>query len=69
MWRLWTKGWGPSGWWYWFAHDAFPLWCAFRVPRWLAYWVVIRVFAATGENPNFISWSDALDAWQRGEGK
>ncbi len=69
MWRIWTKGWGPRAWWYWFRHEAFPLWCAFHVPRWLAYWCTIRVFAASGENPDFIKWSDAMKAWERGEGR
>ena len=69
MWRLWTRGWGPRDWWYWFVHDGFPMWVAWALPRRIALWTFIRVMAATGDNPDNITYKSAYDAWEAGAGK
>jgi hypothetical protein len=46
MWRIWTKGWGPRAWWLWFTDEGFPIWVAWLLPRRIALWVFVRVFAA-----------------------
>jgi len=45
MWRLWTRGWGPRAWWYWFVREGFPIWVAWRIPSRIAYWAFIRVYS------------------------
>ena len=53
MWRLWTRGFGVRDWWYWFRTQGFPMWMAFHVPRWLAYWCFIRVHEASEAHWSF----------------
>lgn len=68
MWRLWTKGWGPRGWWDWVVYST-PMWAAFALPRQVAYWAYIRVMAASGRAPDHITFDEACAAWERGEGR
>lgn len=68
MWRLWTRGWGPRAWWFWFKNEAFPMWCAWRVPRYIALWVFIRVYCADGCSPG-PDYERVYKAWEAGEGR
>ena len=68
MWRLWTPGWYLSGWWHW-VKESVPMWLAFRLPRKVALWAFIRVTAATGENPDLVTYRSAYDAWEAGAGR
>ena len=43
MWRLWTKGFGPRDWWFWFSREGFPLWVAVHLPPRIVYWCTVRV--------------------------
>lgn len=63
MWRLWTRGWGPRAWWYWFRTEGFPMWFAWRLPPRLAYWVFIRVYALDGQGPGE-DFKRVCDAWE-----
>lgn len=69
MWRIWTKGWGPRDWWFWFKREGFPMWAAWRIPRPIALWVFVRVMAATGDSPDRITYESAYKAWEGGAGK
>lgn len=51
MWRLWARGFGPRYWWHWFHTEAFPMWIAWKLPRRIAMWTFIRVYAADGQSP------------------
>lgn len=62
MWRLWTRGWGPRVWWYWFRHQGFPLWVARRLPKRIALWTFIRVYAHGVDSPG-PEYAQAYDAW------
>lgn len=64
MWRLWTRGWGPKDWWYWFRRDGFPMWVAFRLPKRIALWTFIRVYAKDCESPG-PEFKRAHDAWEK----
>ena len=66
VWRLYTRGWGPSGWWRWVKESA-PMWAAFWLPRRVALWAFIRVYAADGEGPG-PEYSRVYDAWESGRG-
>ena len=68
MWRLWTRGWGVRAWWHWFTTDGFPMWCAWRLPRYIAYWAFIRVYAADGNCPG-PEYTRVCRAWEAGAGK
>ena len=63
MWRLWTNGWGLRAWWYW-VKEALPRQFAWWLPRQVALWAFIRVYAATGDAPG-PEYSRAYDAWVR----
>lgn len=43
MWRLWTRGWGPRDWWFWFRREGFPMWVACHAPKRIVYWCAILV--------------------------
>ncbi len=66
MWRLWTRGWGPRAWWYWFSTEGLPMWIAWRLPRRLAMWTFIRVYSADGASPG-PEYTRVYHAWERGE--
>ncbi len=68
MWRIWTRGWGVRAWWYWFRNEGFPIWFARALPRRLALWVFIRVYACDGEAPG-PEYSRVYKAWEAGAGK
>lgn len=68
MWRFWTKGWGPRAWWYWFSREGFPIFVAWRIPRYIALWVFIRVYSADGCSPGD-DYSRVYKAWEAGAGK
>lgn len=68
MWRLWTKGWGPRAWWYWFSREGFPMWLAWALPRRIALWAFIRVYAADGHSPG-PEYVRVYDAWEKGLGR
>lgn len=62
MWRLWTRGWGPKAWWYWFTREGFPMWVAWRIPKRIALWTFIRVYAKDGLAPG-PDYKRVYDAW------
>ena len=68
MWRLWTSGWYLSGWWHW-VKEATPRQIAWLLPRKVALWAFIRVVAATGQNPDQITYESAYNAWEQGAGR
>jgi len=68
MWRLWTRGWGPRDWWFWFTRTAVPMWIAWRIPRYIAMWVFIRVYSCDGCSPG-PEYTRVMQAWDRGEGR
>lgn len=68
MWRIWTKGWGVRAWWRWFTTQGFPVWLAWRLPRWLAYWAYIRVYAA-GNDGASEEYARTAKAWEAGAGR
>lgn len=65
MWRLWTRGWLLRGWWAWVV-DTFPQQIAWLLPRKVALWAFIRVYAASGESPG-PEYRRAYDAWDHKE--
>jgi len=67
MWRLWTRGWGPRDWWYWVRREGFPMWVAWCIPRSIAYWVFIRVYAAAGDAG--ADYDRVCKAWEAGAGQ
>jgi hypothetical protein len=68
MWRMWTKGWGPRAWWYWFRVEGFPIWFVWKLPRHLAYWAFIRVYSADGQGPG-PEFERVCRAWESGKGR
>jgi hypothetical protein len=62
MWRLWTRGWGPRAWWYWFVHEGFPMFVAWRIPHRIALWTFIRVYAKDGQVPG-PEYTRVYNAW------
>lgn len=62
MWRLWTRGWGPRDWWYWFYTEGFPLWVARHTPPRIALWTFIMVYAGSVDSPRE-DYKRAYDAW------
>ena len=68
MWRLWTRGWGPRAWWYWFSEYGFPMWVAWKVPRKIALWTFIRVYALDGQGPGE-EYRRVYDAWVKQDEK
>lgn len=69
MWRLWTRGWGPRDWWFWFRREGFPMWVAWALPRRIALWAFIRVISASGDSPSEITYDSAYKAWENGAGR
>lgn len=67
MWRLWTKGWGPRAWWSWVVEQV-PMRLAWLLPRRVALWAFIRVYACDGHGPGE-EYRRVCDAWERGEGR
>lgn len=65
MWRIWTKGWGPRYWWYWFKDEGFPMWVAWRIPKRIALWTFIRVYGASGISPGE-EYKKAYNNWESG---
>ena len=61
MWRLWTRGWYLSGWWYWVC-DSWPMWVAWRLPKRVALWAFIRVYAKDGKSPGE-EYTRVYNAW------
>lgn len=51
MWRLWTRSWGLRSWCFWFGDEGFPKWVAMRLPKRIALWTFIRVYAKDGQAP------------------
>ena len=67
MWRLWTRGWGIRAWWYWVCHEGLPMFIAWHIPRYIAYWTFIRVYSVIGEvGPDY---DRVCKAWERGDGR
>lgn len=62
MWRLWTRGWGVGAWWYW-VRESTPMWVAWMLPRKVALWAFIRVYAASGDGPGD-EYKRAYDFWE-----
>ena len=62
MWRLWTPGWGPRGWWHWVCQQT-PMWIAWKLPRKVALWAFIRVYAKDGSAPG-PEYERAYKAWE-----
>lgn len=62
MWRLWTRGWGPKSWWYWFRTEGFPLWLVQKLPRRVTLWAFIMVYANGVDSPSD-EYKRAYDAW------
>ena len=69
---------GDVWFWRWLLHiewrwrmftDAVPRCLAWWLPRKVALWAFIRVMAATGENPDRLTYASAYDAWEAGAGK
>jgi hypothetical protein len=46
-----------------------PIAVAWALPRRIALWTFIRVFSATGQNPNEVTFESAYNAWERGAGR
>lgn len=69
MWRFWTPGWGPRGWWQWFKADGLPWWIAWKLPRKIALLAFVRVCSATCQAPDDITYESAYKAWESGIGK
>lgn len=63
MWRLWTRGWGPRDWWYWFVREGFPLWVAWHIPKRIALWTFIRVYSNGIKDCPGEEYRTAYDAW------
>lgn len=68
LWMIWTRGWGPRAWWYWVTNEGFPMFIAWRVPRRIALWTFIRVYACDGQGPG-PEYERVYKAWERGEGR
>ena len=51
FWQIWTPGWGPRAWAHNFWHDKLPMWVAWMLPRKVALWAFIRVYALDGNCP------------------
>ncbi len=68
MWRIWTRGWGPRDWWFWFKDSGFPMWFAWALPRYLAYWTYIRVHTASNDGASDEAIA-TMKAWEAGAGK
>ena len=68
VWQIWTKGWGPRAWWYGFIHEKLPMAFAWALPRAIAYWAFIRVYAADGEGPG-TEFDRVCKAWENGKGR
>ena len=64
MWRIWTKGFGPRDWWYWFKNEGFPWWVAFHIPHRIALFTFIRVYAKDGQAPG-PEYTRVYNAWER----
>lgn len=62
MWRLWTKGWGPKSWWYWFREEGLPLWIVVHSSKRILLWAFIYVYAKSGQSPGD-EYRIAYDAW------
>lgn len=62
MWRLWTRGFGPRDWWHWFKEQV-PMKLAFCLPRRVAYWAFIRVYARDGNAPG-PEFKRVCDRWE-----
>ncbi len=62
MWRLWTRGWGPRDWWYWFKREGFPIWVAWHLPARWAFWAYVRVATLEADAPGQ-EFHRAHDAW------
>lgn len=69
MWRLWTDGWGPRAWWFWFRNEGFPVFIAWSLPRRIALWTFIRVYAAAGGESPGPEYERVCKAWERGAGR
>lgn len=65
MWRLWTRGWYLSGWWEW-VKQSMPMWIAFRLPKNVAYWAFVRVYANSGIAPG-PEYKQVFEAWRTKE--
>jgi len=65
MWRIWTPGWGPRAWWFWFSTEGFPMWIAWKLPKRIALWTFIRVYAADGQGPG-PEYKRVYDFWESG---
>ena len=63
MWRLWTRGWGVRAWWWWVC-EATPRQLAFWLPRKVALWAFIRVYAYSEISPSE-EYTQVYDAWER----
>lgn len=62
MWRIWTRGWGLKSWWLWFRIEGFPLWIAWHLPKRVALWAFIRVYAHSTDSPGS-EYQRVYDAW------
>ena len=62
--RLWWFRASILRWW----TDTLPMKCAWLLPRRVALWAFIRVYACTGDGPG-PDYSRAYDAWEKGAGR
>lgn len=67
MWRFWTKGWGPRGWWAW-VKESVPMWAAYALPRSVALWGFVRVYASTMDSPG-PEYEKAYNSFASGNGR
>lgn len=67
MWRIWTIGWGPRAWWYWLREEGFPWWVANKLPKKIALFAFVRVYAKDGQSPGE-DYRRVYDAWVREDG-
>lgn len=64
MWRIWTRGWGPRAWWFWFSTEGLPMWIAWKLPKRIALWAFIRVYAKDGQSPG-PEYERVYNAWEQ----
>jgi len=62
MWRLWTRGWGPRDWWYWFRKEGLPFWIARHLPKRVMLWAFIIVYGNGFDSPKD-DYKQVYDAW------
>lgn len=51
FWQIYTKGWGFRSWWYKCKTEFIPMYIAWKLPKSVALWAFIRVYAKDGNCP------------------